>query len=142
MVHCNNRGDEAIVGNWSHVFKYEQGSSASIANTFVRNIPNLDDGTFLIDDVRSNIRGSDLHEPITKLVVIEQTHNMAGGKVLPLDWIEELSKVCKDNKLILHMDGARIFNAAEYLKVPVSRVVRDVDSVCFCLSKNLCCPVS
>lgn len=64
-----------------------------------------------------------------------------GGKVIPLDWIEELSKVCKDKDLKLHMDGARIFNAAEYLKVPVSRVARDVDSVCFCLSKNLCCPV-
>lgn len=58
-----------------------------------------------------------------------------------MEWIEDLSKVCKDNNLKLHMDGARIFNAAEYLKVPVSRVARDVDSVCFCLSKNLCCPV-
>lgn len=64
-----------------------------------------------------------------------------GGKVIPLEWIEQLSKVCKENSLALHMDGARIFNAAEYLKVPVSRVARDVDSVCFCLSKNLCCPV-
>lgn len=66
---------------------------------------------------------------------------MAGGKVLPLDWIEELSTVCKENNLKLHMDGARVFSAAEYLHVPVSRIVRDVDSVQFCLSKNLCCPV-
>ena len=61
--------------------------------------------------------------------------------MLPLDWIEEMSKVCKENNLKLHMDGARVFSAAEYLNVPVSRVVRDVDSVQFCLSKNLCCPV-
>lgn len=61
--------------------------------------------------------------------------------MIPLEWTEELSKVCKENNLAIHMDGARIFNAAEYLKVPVSRVARDVDSVCFCLSKNLCCPV-
>lgn len=73
--------------------------------------------------------------------MIENTHNMCGGKVLPLDWIEEMSKVCKENDLKLHMDGARVFSAAEYLNVPVSRIVRDVDSVQFCLSKNLCCPV-
>lgn len=141
MVHCDKRGSEVIVGNWSHVFKYEQGSASQIANVLVHTIPNLPDGTFSIDAVRESIRGGDFHEPVTQLVVVEQTHNMCGGKVVPLEWIEELSKVCRDNNLALHMDGARIFNAAEYLKVPVARVARDVDSVCFCLSKNLCCPV-
>lgn len=141
MVHCDKRGSEVMVGSWSHVFRYEQGSAASLANVFVHTIPNLDDGTFSIEDVKNGVRGSDIHDAITQLVVIEQTHNMAGGKVIPLDWIQELSQVCKENNLLLHMDGARIFNAAENLKVPVSRVARDVDSVCFCLSKNLCCPV-
>lgn len=141
MVHCDKRGSEIMVGSWSHVFKYEQGSAAQIANVFVHNLPNLPDGTFSIDAVRENLRGSDIHEPITQLVIVEQTHNMAGGRVIPLEWIEELSKVCRDNNMAFHMDGARIFNAAEYLKVPVARVARDVDSVCFCLSKNLCCPV-
>lgn len=65
---------------------------------------------------------------------------MMGGKVVPLDWIEELSKVCREKHLKLHMDGARVFNAAEHLQVPIARVVRDVDTVSFCLSKNLCCP--
>lgn len=160
MVHCDKRGSEAIIGNWSHIFRFEQGSSANLAHVFTHNIINLEDGTFSIDDIRNNVRGSDSHEPLTQLVTIEQTHNMAGssglkmlqdvrslnlfssgGKVIPLDWIEELSKVCKEKNLALHMDGARIFNAAEYLKVPVARVARDVDTVCFCLSKNLCCPV-
>ena len=141
MVHCDKRGSEIMIGNWSHVFKYEQGSAAQIANVFAHNLTNLPDGTFSIDAVRENIRGNDIHEPVTQLVVIEQTHNMAGGKVVPLEWIEELSKVCRDNNLAIHMDGARIFNAAEYLKVPLARVARDVDSVSFCLSKNLCCPV-
>jgi threonine aldolase len=67
--------------------------------------------------------------------------SFTGGKVLPLDWIEEVSGVCKEKNLKLHMDGARVFSASEYLGVPISRVVRDVDSVSFCLSKNLCCPV-
>ncbi|CRK88766.1 CLUMA_CG002599, isoform A [Clunio marinus] len=141
MVHCDKRGSEVIVGNWSHIFRYEQGSASQLASVFIHNLANSDDGTFSIEEVKKNVRGGDFHEPITQLVVVEQTHNMAGGKVIPLEWIEELSKVCKENKLKLHMDGARIFNAAEYLKVPVSRVARDVDSVCFCLSKNLCCPV-
>lgn len=78
MVHCDARGSEVICGNWSHVFKYEQGSSASVANTFVTNIPNLEDGTFSIDDVRRSIRGFDMHEPKTTMVVVEQTHNMSG----------------------------------------------------------------
>lgn len=60
---------------------------------------------------------------------------------MPLEWIEELSKVCREKNLKLHMDGARVFNAAEHLKVPIARVVRDVDTVSFCLSKNFCCPV-
>lgn len=61
--------------------------------------------------------------------------------MLPLDWIEELSQLCNEKNLKLHMDGARVFSAAEHLNVPISRVVRDVDSISFCLSKNLCCPV-
>lgn len=150
-----------MVGSGSHVFCYEQGSASSLAGVFVHKLTNAEDGTFSIDELRNHIRGADIHEPITQLVVVENTHNMAGnksfyayifdlsnyifmnlgGKVLPLSWIEELSSVCKEKNLSLHMDGARVFSAAEYLNVPVSRVVRDVDSVSFCLSKNLCCPV-
>lgn len=67
-----------MVGSWSHVFRYEQGSAAQIANVLIHTLTNLEDGTFLIDDVRNNVRGSDIHEPITQLVIVEQTHNMAG----------------------------------------------------------------
>ena len=62
-------------------------------------------------------------------------------KVIPLDWMDALNVICKENSLKMHMDGARIFNAAEYLQVPVSRIVRDFDSICFCLSKGLTAPV-
>lgn len=104
-------------------------------------IPNNNDGTFSLNELRSKIRGSDCHEPKTSLVVVENTHNMCGGKVIPLEWLDELNAVCKENKLKMHMDGARIFNAADYLNVPVSRIVRDFDSVTFCLSKGLCAPI-
>jgi len=78
MVHCNKRGAELLTGSLSHVFCYEQGSAAALANVFVHKLANNDDGTFSIDDVRNNLRGTDIHEPITQLVCIEQTHNMAG----------------------------------------------------------------
>ncbi|XP_062536510.1 uncharacterized protein LOC134205345 [Armigeres subalbatus] len=141
MVHCNRRGSEAIVGDMAHVFLYEQGGSAQLAGVLLNNIKNKTDGTFCLAELRNKFRGYDVHEPNTELVLIENTHNICGGKVLPLQWIEDLSKICKEKCVKLHMDGARVFNAAEYLKVPVSRVVRDVDSVCFCLSKGLACPV-
>ena len=79
MVHCDKRGSEVIVGSLSHVFCYEQGSAAQIAGVFVHKLENHENGTFSIDEVKNHIRGTDIHEPITQLVVIENTHNMAGG---------------------------------------------------------------
>lgn len=78
MVHCNKRGSEVIAGSMSHVFCYEQGSASSMANVFVHKIQNNEDGTFSIEEVRNIVRGSDIHEPVTQLVVVENTHNMAG----------------------------------------------------------------
>lgn len=94
-----------------------------------------------MNELRSKIRGSDCHEAKTSLVIVENTHNICGGKVISLEWLDELKAICEKHKLKLHMDGARIFNAADYLKVPVSRIVRDFDSVTFCLSKGLCAPI-
>lgn len=104
-------------------------------------IPNNDDGTFSLDALKSKFRGSDCHEPKTSLVIVENTHNVCGGKVIPLEWLDELAAICKPKNVKMHMDGARIFNAAEYLNVPVSRIARDFDSVTFCLSKSLSAPV-
>ncbi|XP_039449652.1 uncharacterized protein LOC120428668 [Culex pipiens pallens] len=141
MVHCGRRGSEAIVGDAAHVFLYEQGGAAQLAGVLLHTIKNKPDGTFCLKELPNMFRGFDVHEPITNLVLVENTHNMCGGKVLPLQWLEDLAQICKRNSAKVHMDGARVFNAAEYLGVPVSRVVRDVDSVCFCLSKGLACPV-
>lgn len=141
MVHCNKRGSEAITGTMAHTFLYEQGGAAQLAGVSLNLVQNKPDGTFCLNEVRNKIRGFDEHEPRTSLILIENTHNICGGKVLPMKWIEELSGICKENGLKLHMDGARVFNAATYLNVPVSTIVKDVDSVCFCLSKNLSCPI-
>lgn len=141
MVHCNRRGAEAICGDRAHTFLYEQGGAAQIAGVQLSTVRNNNDGTFCLNELKGKIRGFDSHEPITKLVIVENTHNICGGKVIPLDWLDSLSEICKKNNLVLHMDGARVFNAAEYLNVPVARIVRDFESVCYCLSKGLTAPV-
>lgn len=150
MVHCNRRGTEAIVGHLSHAFLYEQGGPAQIAGVQLATIKNRPDGTFCLDDLRHKIRVTDDHEPITALVVVENTHNMCGGKVIPLEWLDSLAKLCREtnsatppllSRISLHMDGARIFNAATELKVSVARIAKDFDSVCFCLSKGLLAPI-
>lgn len=141
MVHCNGKGYEIIMGDKAHCFKYENGGAASIAGVSMCKVKNLDDGTLCLNEVREAIRSYDIHEPITKLVMIENTHNVTGGKALPLEFLDEISKICKENSMKLHMDGARIFNAAEYSQTSEARIVRDVDSIGFCLSKGLSCPV-
>lgn len=105
----------------------------------VRNNP---DGTFSLDEFRSKIRGEDpIHEPTTTLAIVENTHNICGGKVIPLEWMDKWAAICKSHKIKTHMDGARVFHSAVYQHVPVSRITRDCDSVTFCLSKSLCAPV-
>lgn len=92
--------------------------------------------------MKQRIRGGDtLHEPKTILAIVENSHNICGGRTIPLEWLDKFVNTCDDSGLIKHMDGARIFNAAADLNVPVSRIVRDFDSVTFCLSKGLCAPV-
>ncbi|XP_067006006.2 uncharacterized protein [Anabrus simplex] len=141
MVHCNQRGSEIILGDKTHIFKYEQGGPAQIAGVQVCTIPNKPDGTFDLDEMENHIREDDDHEPRTALVCVENTHNLNGGKVLPLDWLDELAQRTKKLGIPLHMDGARLFNAAVYLNVPASRIVQDFASVSFCLSKGLGAPV-
>ncbi|CAH1106210.1 unnamed protein product [Psylliodes chrysocephalus] len=142
MVHCPNRGSEIIAGDKSHTFRLEQGGASQLAGIQTYTVANKEDGTFDLDELREKIRKNpDIHEPITSLVLVENTHNLCGGKVLPLDWLEKVSHIAAEHNIPIHMDGARLMNAATYLKVTPRRVVRDVDSVCFCLSKGLGCPI-
>lgn len=136
------------------------GGSAQLAGVQTALVKNNEDGTFNLDELRQRIRKNpDFHEPITTLIIVENTHNLCGGKVssqfmfflfiiehlifqvLPLDWLEKVGNIAQENNVAVHMDGARIMNAAVYLQVPPKRVARDVDTVCFCLSKGLGAPV-
>nr|CAD7412641.1 unnamed protein product [Timema poppensis] len=143
MSHCKERGCEAIAGDSSHMFLFEQGGAAQLGGVQMCTLPNKSDGTFDLDLMESKVRsGNDsLHEPITSLICVENTHNVCGGKVLPLDWLDELGTRARGLGIPIHMDGARLFNAAVYLKLPAARLVRDCASVSICISKGLGAPV-
>lgn len=141
MVHCSRRGSDVVVGDNSHVYLFEQGGAAQLAGVQLCPLPNKPDGTFCLTQFQENIRGRDLHEVITSMAIVENTQNMCGGKVLPLEYLDEFTRICRENGIKAHMDGARVFNAATAMGVPVSRVCRDFDSISICLSKSLCCPV-
>ena len=140
MTHCQ-RGDEAIMGNLGHTFLFEGGGVSALGGVFPHLLSNQPDGTLLLGDVKSAIRPDDIHQPPTRLLILENTHNRCGGVVLPLDYPGEIRKITRESGIKLHLDGARIFNAAIYSHVPAKKLVEDFDSVTFCLSKGLCAPV-
>ncbi|KAK4874186.1 hypothetical protein RN001_013546 [Aquatica leii] len=142
MVHCNRRGLEFIAGDKSHAFLYEQGGSAVLAGVQCALVENLPDGTFCLEDVERKIRiDTDCHEPSTGLIIVENTHNMCGGKVIPLDWLDSLAELARKYNLPVHMDGARLMHAVVQSGISAKRFARDMDSVFFCLSKGLACPM-
>ncbi|CAB4068844.1 ltaE [Lepeophtheirus salmonis] len=107
-----------------------------------RTLPNAPDGTFDLQLAESLIRCDDIHYPVSKVLVIENTHNKCGGKSLPLAWIQGAYEMCRKNDLILHCDAARIFNAGMSSGVPVKELLSPwCDSACICLSKSLGAPI-
>lgn len=140
LAHCN-RGDEVILGDKAHTFLYEAGGISALGGIHSHQIANQPDGTLLVDDILAAIRPDDLHFPVTRLVALENTHNRCGGVVLSKEYTRQVGQLCKDNGLILHLDGARLFNAAVSQGIPARELAEPADSVTFCLSKALCAPV-
>ena len=140
LTHCR-RGDEAILGDQSHTFVFEQGGMAALGGITPRPIPNQSDGTLVLKDIEGAIRTDNVHFPRTRLVCLENTHNMCSGAPLTADYTAQVAGLAHGHGLRVHLDGARVFNAAAALGADVSELVRDVDSVMFCLSKGLCAPV-
>jgi len=140
LTHCG-RGDEAIVGDRSHTFLFEQGGMAALGGIAPRPIPNQPDGTLRLEDIEGAIRGDNVHFPRTRLLCLENTHNLCNGTPLTPEYTAQAARLAHDRGLRVHLDGARIFNAAAALEVDVRELVREVDSVMFCLSKGLCAPV-
>ena len=135
------RGDEIILGNKAHIFRSEAGGASALGGVSFHTIPNDERGMLDLDDIQAAVRPNDPHMPRTALVCLENTQNMCGGATLTQDDMKSVADVAHANGVPVHVDGARIFNAAVSLEAPVSELVKDVDSVTFCLSKGLSCPI-
>jgi threonine aldolase len=140
LVHCQ-RGDEVIVGNNAHIYVNEAGGMSALGGIHPRPVQNQVDGTLALDDILAAIQTEDVHHTITRLICLENTQNICGGVVLSAEYTWAVGKIARENHLSLHIDGARIFNAAAALNVPVKELVEPADSVMFCLSKGLVAPV-
>jgi threonine aldolase len=139
MAHAKP-GDEVLLDLDSHIFYYESGGLASLAGLMPMPLKSHD-GLLDPDEVRAAIRARNIHHPSPRLLCLENTHNRSGGRVVPLDLHRQLCAVAREHGLAVHLDGARIFNAAIAAGVPVTAYTQDVDSVMFCLSKGLSCPL-
>ena len=140
LTHTNH-GDEIIMGDEAHMLWYEVGGAAALGGVTLRTVPNDSCGRLNPDDIDRAIRGKDIHYSETTLLCLENTHNRCGGTVLTTDYTDEVCNLAHTRGLKVHLDGARIFNAAVALGVPACALTQNSDSVALCLSKGLSAPV-
>eukprot|EP00933_Yihiella_yeosuensis_P046882 TRINITY_DN42501_c0_g1_i1.p1 TRINITY_DN42501_c0_g1~~TRINITY_DN42501_c0_g1_i1.p1 ORF type:complete len:389 (+),score=92.11 TRINITY_DN42501_c0_g1_i1:170-1168(+) len=139
--HCNGRGEEVICGKDSHMFFYEQGGAAMLMSVLLNTLPNQPDGTLDLDEVAKAIKPDDPHFAKATVLALENTHNKCGGPALTVEYMKRAGAFCRERSLLLHVDGARLWNAAVALKVDISELVKPADSCTVCLSKGLGAPV-
>ncbi|XP_046660040.1 LOW QUALITY PROTEIN: probable low-specificity L-threonine aldolase 2 [Homalodisca vitripennis] len=142
MAHCDRRGCEIILGDKSHMLLWEQSGPAQLGGIQMTTVTNLPDGTFSLEEMLTKLRDdSNVHTTTTSLICVENTHNWCGGLPLPLPWMEQLATISRELKIPLHMDGARVFNAALCCDMSVAKLCKDFSSVSVCLSKGLGAPI-
>jgi threonine aldolase len=140
LTHCA-RGDEALMGDKGHTFLFEAGGISALGGVFAHTLPNQANGTIKLEDIQNGIRPDDLHQPPTRLLILENTQNRCGGVVLTKDYLGEAADFIHRKGMKLHIDGARIFNASVALGISAKELVENADSITFCLSKGLSAPV-
>jgi threonine aldolase len=141
LAHCQ-RGDEIIVGYTAHTFRNEVGGVSALGGVQPHTIPFQPDGTLPLDAVRMAIRNpNNLHHPPTRLICLENTNGSLGGLPLTAEYTRQVRALADEHGLLVHLDGARVWNAATALGCPVTDLTEPVDSVSFCLSKGLCAPI-
>ena len=140
LVHCQ-RGDEVIVGNQSHIYLNEAGGMAALGGIQACPLQNQPDGTLALDNILASIRSEDVHHPITRLICLENTQNICGGVPLTAEYTRQVGELARRTNLSLHVDGARIFNAAAAQGISAKELVEPADSAMFCLSKGLAAPI-
>ena len=136
MSHCQ-RGDEYIVGQMAHTYRWEGGGAAVLGSIQPQPLPNQPDGSLALADIEAAIKPDDAHFARTRLLALENTW---GGQVLPLHYIEAATALARSRGLAVHLDGARLFNAAVASGVPAREIARHFDSVSVCFSKGLGTP--
>ena len=137
MAHCQ-RGDEYLVGQMAHTYRWEGGGAAVLGSIQPQPLPQQDDGSILLADIEANIKPDDAHFAKTRLLALENTW---GGQVLPQAYIEAATALARRKGLSTHLDGARVFNAAVASGVPVATIAAPFDSISVCFSKGLGAPV-
>ena len=137
LSHCQ-RGDEYIVGQNAHTYRYEAGGAAVLGSIQPQPLEHEEDGSLCLDKIQASIKADDFHFAKSRLLALENT---IGGKVLPVSYLQQARELAKSNNLRFHLDGARVFNAAVALNKPVSEIASLFDSVSICLSKGLGSPV-
>jgi len=140
LSHCE-RGDEVILGDQSHIFLNEVGGLSALGGIHPHIIKNEPDGTLDLKTIEQKIRTSDIHYPPTRLITLENTHNYCMGSPISPEYMRQVGNLAQKYNLKIHIDGARIFNAAIALKLDVKDLLCEADSVMFCLSKGLSAPV-
>ncbi len=140
LAHCG-RGDEVILGDLAHTFLYEAGGVSALGGVHPHPVRTRLDGTLPLEEIEAAIRTDDVHFPISRLICLENTHNRCGGVALTGEYTSAVGELAKRHGLRLHLDGARIFNAAAALGVEARLLAEPADSITFCLSKGLCAPV-
>jgi threonine aldolase len=140
LTHCG-RGAEVILGDRCHTHLYEAGGISALGGVHPRTVPNQPDGTLRLEDIEAAIRPDNAHFPRSRLVCLENTHNRCDGAALTAEYTAQVVALAHRHNLAVHLDGARIFNAAVALDVDVKELTRGVDSLSFCLSKGLAAPV-
>jgi threonine aldolase len=136
MSHCQ-RGDEYIVGQMAHTYRWEGGGAAVMGSIQPQPLPNQGDGTLLLSDIEAAIKPDDAHFARTRLLALENTW---GGQVLPMAYVKAATSLAKNKGLARHLDGARLFNAAVASGMPAREITRHFDSVSVCFSKGLGTP--
>jgi threonine aldolase len=136
------RGHEAIAGDTTHVVMDEAGGHAVVVGATIRALREREDGTMDPRQIEEAFRDpEDVHEPITGLIVLEDTHAHSGGRPLPMDYVREVSRIARARGVPLHLDGARFFNATVALGIGAVELASLADTVTFCLSKGLSAPI-
>jgi len=140
LTHCR-RGEEVILGDQSHTFIYEGGGISALGGVHPHTVSNQPDGTLRLEDIEAAIRPDNVHFPRTRLICLENTHNRCYGTPLRPEYMDAVGELARRHGLAVHLDGARIFNAAMALGVDVKKLTCHADSITFCLSKGLAAPV-